>query len=122
MVEILNSPSILLAGMQGSQVPIVVAHGEGRVTHQNEQSAKNVNVAVQYIDHSGNTTEIYPKNPNGSPQGQTGFTTNDGRFTIMMPHPERVFLKKQYSWLPDIWNAENGPWMRMFYNARSWIA
>ena len=122
MVEVLDSPSILLAGMQGAQVPIVVAHGEGRVTHQNEQSANSVIAAFQYIDHSGKATEIYPKNPNGSPQGQTGFTTVDGRFTIMMPHPERVFLKKQYSWLPETWNAENGPWMRMFYNARQWIA
>ncbi len=122
MVEILNSPSILLAGMQGSQVPIVVAHGEGRVTHQDEKSAKSAIATIQYINHSGKATELYPKNPNGSPGGQTGFTTNNGRFTIMMPHPERVFLKKQYSWLPDTWHAENGPWIRMFYNARSWIA
>lgn len=122
MVEILNSPSILLAGMQGSQVPIVVAHGEGRVAHQDEKSAKSAIATIQYINHSGKATEQYPKNPNGSPGGQTGFTTNNGRFTIMMPHPERVFLKKQYSWLPDTWHAENGPWMRMFYNARSWIA
>ncbi len=122
MVKVLNSPSILLTDMQGSQLPIVVAHGEGRVEYQDEQSAKNAIAAIQFIDHSGKTTEIYPKNPNGSPQGQTGFTTNDGRFTIMMPHPERVFLKKQYSWLPETWNAKNGPWMRMFYNARQWIA
>ncbi len=122
MVQVLDSPSILLTGMQGSQLPIVVAHGEGRVEHQDEESAENVIAAMQYIDHSGKTTEIYPMNPNGSPQGQTGFTTNDGRFTIMMPHPERVFLKKQYSWLPGTWNAKNGPWMRMFYNARQWIS
>jgi len=122
MVKVLDSPSILLAGMQGSQLPIVVAHGEGRVEHQDEQSAGNVIATIQYIDHSGKVTETYPKNPNGSPAGQTGFTTNDGRFTIMMPHPERVFLKKQYSWLPKTWNDENGPWMRMFYNARQWIA
>jgi phosphoribosylformylglycinamidine synthase len=122
MVEILNSPSIFLTGMQGSQLPIVVAHGEGRVEHQDKESADKVIATIQYIDHSGNTTEIYPINPNGSPQGQTGFTTSNGRFTIMMPHPERVFLKKQYSWLPGTWNAENGPWMRMFYNARHWIS
>jgi phosphoribosylformylglycinamidine synthase len=108
--------------MQGSQLPIVVAHGEGRVEHQNEQSAENVIATIQYIDNSGKVTETYPGNPNGSVEGQTGFTTNDGRFTIMMPHPERVFLKKQYSWLPGTWHAENGPWMRMFYNARQWIA
>ena len=121
MVQVLNSPSILLKGMQGSQLPIVVAHGEGRVKHQNDQSASNTIATLQYIDHSGNVTESYPMNPNGSPDGQTGFTTNDGRFTIMMPHPERVFLKKQYSWLPDDWTAENGPWMRIFYNARNWL-
>jgi len=122
MVKVLASPSILLTGMQGSQLPIVVAHGEGRVEHQNEQSAENVIATIQYIDNSGKVTETYPGNPNGSAEGQTGFTTNDGRFTIMMPHPERVFLKKQYSWLPGTWHAENGPWMRMFYNARQWIA
>ncbi len=121
MVQVLSSPSILLKGMQGSQLPIVVAHGEGRVEHQNDQSASNTIATLQYIDHSGNVTESYPMNPNGSLDGQTGFTTNDGRFTIMMPHPERVFLNKQYSWLPDDWTAENGPWMRMFYNARNWI-
>jgi phosphoribosylformylglycinamidine synthase len=122
MVEILNSPSIFLTGMQGSQLPIVVAHGEGRVEHQNDQSANNSIATLRYIGHSGKVIETYPGNPNGSPEGQTGFTTNDGRFTIMMPHPERVFLKKQYSWLPDTWNAENGPWMRIFYNARRWIS
>ncbi|MFT5425896.1 MAG: phosphoribosylformylglycinamidine synthase [Gammaproteobacteria bacterium] len=122
MVEILDSPSIFFTEMQNSRVPIVVAHGEGRVEYQNVQSASNAIASVRYIDHFGHATEDYPKNPNGSPGGQTGFTTKDGRFTIMMPHPERVFLKKQYSWLPDSWNAENGPWMRMFYNARTWIA
>ena len=122
MVEILKSPSIFLTGMQGSRLPIVVAHGEGRVEHQSVRSASNAIATVRYIDNSGDVTEIYPKNPNGSPQGQTGFTTNDGRFTIMMPHPERVFLKKQYSWLPEAWTAENGPWMRMFYNARHWVS
>lgn len=122
MVEILDSPSIFFTGMRNSRVPIVVAHGEGRVEHQNALSASNAIATVRYIDHSGHATENYPKNPNGSSMGQTGFTTNDGRFTIMMPHPERVFLKKQYSWLPESWNAENGPWMRMFYNARKWIA
>ena len=121
MVEILDSPSIFFAGMHGSRLPIVVAHGEGRVEYQNGQSANSAMATVQYIDHTGNVTETYPKNPNGSPQGQTGFTTENGRFTIMMPHPERVFLKTQYSWLPDDWTAENGPWMRMFYNARNWV-
>ena len=121
MVEVLDSPSVFFTGMHGSRLPIVVAHGEGQVEHLNEQSADNAIATVQYVDHAGDVTEMYPKNPNGSPKGQTGFTTNDGRFTIMMPHPERAFLKKQYSWLPDDWAAENGPWMRIFYNARNWI-
>lgn len=121
MTEILDSPSILFAGMHDSHLPIVVAHGEGRIEHNNDESANNAIVTLRYIDHAKQATEIYPKNPNGSEKGQTGFTTNDGRFSIMMPHPERVFLKKQYSWLPDTWIAENGPWMRMFYNARQWV-
>ena len=122
MVEILDSTSVLFMGMQGSKLPIVVAHGEGRVEHENKHTESNAIATMQYIDHSGKVTEIYPGNPSGSPKGQTGFTTSDGRFSIMMPHPERGFLKKQYSWLPDTWNAENGPWMKMFYNARQWIS
>lgn len=126
MVEVIDSPSIFLMGMQGSQLPIVVAHGEGRV--EQSKLADNIitPITMRYINNSAEVTENYPQNPNGSFQGQTGFTTADGRFTIMMPHPERAFLKKQYSWLPDSWlldsrNAENGPWMRMFYNARKWV-
>ncbi len=122
MIKILSSPSIFLTDMQHSKLPIVVAHGEGRVAHQDKQSANKAIAIMQYVDYKANVTEIYPMNPNGSPKGQTGFTTRDGRFTIMMPHPERVFLKKQYSWLPDSWDAENGPWMRIFYNARQWVA
>ena len=78
-------------------------------------------VTLRYIDNHGQPTETYPANPNGSPFGVTGFTTLNGRVTIMMPHPERVFLTKQYSWLPPGWPFEEGPWMRLFQNARRWV-
>jgi phosphoribosylformylglycinamidine synthase len=76
---------------------------------------------LRFVDNRGAATEVYPANPNGSPGGLTGFTTDDGRFTILMPHPERVFLRKQYSWLPEDWRHEEGPWMRIFHNARRWV-
>ena len=123
MVEIQPSPSIFLTGMEGSKLPIAVAHGEGRAVFTQaspEQLLEEQLVSLQYIDNKGNTTEHYPENPNGSPEGITGLTTQDGRFTIMMPHPERLFRTMQYSWHPDDWN-EDGPWMRMFRNARVWV-
>jgi phosphoribosylformylglycinamidine synthase len=76
---------------------------------------------MRYVDNYGRSTEAYPPNPNGSPGGMTAFTTLDGRVTIMMPHPERLFLAKQYSWLPRNWQHEEGPWMRLFHNARRWV-
>ena len=125
MVEVLPSPSILLDGMAGSRLPIVVAHGEGRAEFANpglaEKALSEGMVTLRYIDNLGQATETYPANPNGSPAGVTGFTTLDGRITIMMPHPERVFLTKQYSWLPPAWTFEEGPWMRLFQNARRWV-
>ncbi len=122
-VEILPSPSIILEGMQGSVLPIAVAHGEGRAqfsANTAEATLKSGLVSLRYVDHYGNATERYPYNPNGSPQGITGLTTSDGRFTIMMPHPERLFRTVQYSWHPDEWPMD-GPWMRMFRNARVWL-
>jgi len=118
MVEIQSSPSILLVGMEGSQLPVAVAHGEGRAefSHQDLKG----HVALRYIDHDGEVTEQFPFNPNGSAQGVTGLTTDDGRFTIMMPHPERCFRTVQNSWSPDEW-GEDGAWLRMFRNARKWI-
>jgi len=118
MLEIVESPSILFKDMAGSQMPIAIAHGEGRAEY-----SKDINDAVsaaRYIDHQGNATEQYPANPNGSPDGLTAFTTYDGRATIMMPHPERVFRTVQNSWHPDEWN-EDAAWMRMFRNARVWV-
>ncbi|HIJ22919.1 MAG: phosphoribosylformylglycinamidine synthase [Gammaproteobacteria bacterium] len=119
LVEVVDSPSILLQGMAGSRVPIAVAHGEGRVEFkQGEQH--QAQLVMRYIDHQGDPTENYPLNPNGSVAGETGYTTDDGRFTIMMPHPERVFRTVQHSWHPSDW-GEDSPWMRMFRNARVWV-
>lgn len=123
-VRIEDGPSVLLAGMAGSLLPIAVAHGEGRVELAGGSSLSALSdsgrVAARYVDNHGDTTEVYPANPNGSPEGATAFTTTDGRVTIMMPHPERVFRAVQYSWRPDGWN-EDGPWMRLFRNARAWV-
>jgi phosphoribosylformylglycinamidine synthase len=124
LVEVLKSPSLFLQGMEGSRMPIAVAHGEGRAEfrsgHSPEEALRKQQVALRYVDNYGDPTEIYPANPNGSPLGITGLTSNDGRFTIMMPHPERMFRAVQHSWHPDEW-GEDGPWMRMFRNARLWI-
>ncbi|WP_456376672.1 phosphoribosylformylglycinamidine synthase [Thiolapillus sp.] len=119
MVEVLDSPSLLLQGMQGSRMPIAVAHGEGRAEYRDE-SRPGKGVSLRYIDNHGDVTMKYPANPNGSPEGITGLTTDDGRVTIMMPHPERVIRTVQNSWHPDDW-GEDGPWMRLFRNARVWI-
>ena len=118
-VEVLESPSLFLQGMAGSRMPIAVAHGEGLAEFKGEASLDASHQALRYVDHAGAATETYPLNPNGSPQGATGFTTDDGRVTIMMPHPERVFRSVQHSWHPQDWE-EDGPWMRMFRNARVW--
>ncbi len=124
LVEVMKSPSLFLQGMEGSRMPIAVAHGEGRAEfregHTPEEALRQQQVALRYVDNYGDPTEIYTANPNGSPLGITGLTSNDGRFTIMMPHPERVFRAVQHSWHPDEW-GEDGPWMRMFRNARVWI-
>jgi phosphoribosylformylglycinamidine synthase len=120
MVEVLESPSILLRGMAGSRMPIATAHGEGCAVFENDADLGKANVALRFVDHYGKNTEKYPLNPNGSPAGVTGLTTPDGRFTIVMPHPERVFRNVQMSWSPDH-AGEDSPWMQMFYNARQWV-
>jgi len=125
MVEIMPSPSLFFKGMNGARMPIAVAHGEGRAlfasTENHAYAAQEQLVAMRYIDHHGHIATTYPANPNGSPEGITALTTVDGRFTIMMPHPERLFLSTRYSWLPPHWKDEEGPWMRMFHNARAWV-
>jgi phosphoribosylformylglycinamidine synthase len=120
MVEVLDSPSIFFAGMAGTQAPIAIAHGEGYADFSQTGDLDAVTGALRYIDNRGAATEVYPFNPNGSPQGLTAVTTPDGRFTVMMPHAERVFRTVQHSWAPAGW-AEDGPWMRMFRNARKWV-
>ena len=124
MVEILDSPSLFFSGMAGSRMPIAVAHGEGYAEFisqnaVNETLAKKL-VSMRFVDNASTATEVYPFNPNGSPQGITGLTTQNGRFSIMMPHPERVFRVVQNSWHPET-NHEDSPWMRMFRNARKFI-
>ena len=120
MVEVPETSSILFAGMAGSRMPIAVAHGEGRAVFDSKAQRKDAEVCLRYVNNRGRKTETYPQNPNGSPKGITGLTTPDGRFTIMMPHPERVFRAVQHSWHPDEWR-EDGPWLRLFRNARKWV-
>ncbi len=122
LVEVLESPSLLLTGMQGSRLPIAVAHGEGRAEFAAEDGPNRLLeerlVALRFVDNRGRPAEGYPANPNGSPLGITGLASRDGRVTVMMPHPERVFRAVQNSWHPDDW-GEEGPWLRMFRNARA---
>jgi phosphoribosylformylglycinamidine synthase len=120
MVEVLDSPSIFFRGMAGSRLPVAVAHGEGRAAFAAPADRERVIASLRYVDHRGAATEAYPLNPNGSPGGLTGVTTADGRFTVVMPHPERVFRSVQCSWRPREW-VEDGGWMRLFRNARAWV-
>ncbi|MCV6636362.1 phosphoribosylformylglycinamidine synthase [Candidatus Albibeggiatoa sp. nov. NOAA] len=121
------SPSILLKDMVGSKIPIVVSHGEGRVEQfgkDNEMISSAMmsgTIAMKYVDNDGQMTENYPANPNGSSLGVAGMSNLDGRFTIMMPHPERIFLTSQMSYLPETWIEKESPWMQMFWNARRWV-
>ncbi|MFP5409386.1 MAG: phosphoribosylformylglycinamidine synthase [Gammaproteobacteria bacterium] len=117
LVEVLDSPSLFFAGMAGSTMPIAVSHGEGRVQFRDPAHAGVALPTLRYVDHRGAPTETYPMNPNGSPGGLTGFTTADGRFSILMPHPERVYRAAQLSWKPDSMTGA-APWLRMFRNAR----
>ena len=127
MAEVLASPSIFTQGMEGSQLPIAIAHGEGFANFSQQGSLEKIQqqglAALRFVDHQGQATELYPMNPNGSPGGLTGVTTLDGRFTVMMPHPERVFRAAQMSWCPPEWlETPDGasPWLRLFRNARRW--
>jgi phosphoribosylformylglycinamidine synthase len=124
MVEVQESDSIFLQGMEGSTMPIAIAHGEGRAefasTNDQAALAEQAKIALRYVNNLGEVTEQYPANPNGSPEGITGLTAANGRVTIMMPHPERVFRNIQNSWSPDEW-TEDGAWMRMFRNARKFV-
>ncbi len=123
LVRIEASPSIMLGGMTGSQLPIVTAHGEGRAAFASEAALAACEgglTAVRYVTNRGAQAETYPANPNGSPHGIAGLANEDGRVTIMMPHPERVFRTVQHSWHPAEW-GERAPWQQMFDNARAWV-
>ncbi|MCO7226401.1 phosphoribosylformylglycinamidine synthase [Pleionea sp. CnH1-48] len=124
MVEIEESPSVFMQGMAGSHLPIAVSHGEGRAEFVSADAAKATSdsglVVARYINNYGDVASTYPANPNGSPMGISGLTNKNGRVTIMMPHPERVQRNVQNSWSPDEW-GEDGPWVRMFRNARVWV-
>jgi phosphoribosylformylglycinamidine synthase len=121
-VEICDSPSILFNGMNGSRLPIVVAHAEGRAEFSDQQQLQGAVelTALRYVENHGGVASRYPANPNGSPEGIGGLSNTDGRVTIMMPHPERVIRTIQYSWHPHDWD-EDGPWLRLFRNARVWV-
>jgi phosphoribosylformylglycinamidine synthase len=121
MVEVLDSPSLFFAGMAGSRMPIAVAHGEGYADFSQRGDTRRVQAALRFVDGHGAATEAYPANPNGSAGGLTAVTTADGRFTALMPHPERVFRNVQMSFAAggDV-NAPS-PWLRMFRNARRWV-
>jgi len=125
MVEVLPSASLFLSAMVGSRLPVALAHGEGRTTFSDTAapaaSLKQQLACLRYVDGHGRATMRYPDNPNGSALGLAGFCSDDGRFTIMMPHPERVFRTVQHSWHPAGW-GENGPWMQMFHSARAWLS
>lgn len=124
LVKINPSQSIFFKGMEESVLPIAVSHGEGQAVfeseHQLQQAIDNQLVTLQFVDNYGKVTERYPANPNGSPFGITALTNQDGRFTIMMPHAERVFRTMQLSWHPNQWQ-ENSPWFQLFVNARNWL-
>lgn len=124
LVKIQKSPSIFFSGMNGSVLPIPIAHGEGRAEFEKSQNAGEVFygglLSAQYVDNNRKVTDMYPANPNGSPNGIAALTSKDGRATIIMPHPERAFRTVQNSWHPKDW-SEDSPWMQMFYNARHWV-
>jgi phosphoribosylformylglycinamidine synthase len=132
MVEIPESPSLFLQGMAGTRLPVAVAHGEGYANFARQGDEKHVIAALNFVDYRGQPTQQYPANPNGSPNGLTGVTTADGRFTVLMPHPERVTRNAMMSWAPTQWGPQDKPadgateggytpWMRMFRNARVWL-
>ena len=123
LVEVARSPSLFFAGMEGSRIPVATAHGEGYAEFRDDAALRTPRSRWSRCASwttAARATEAYPYNLNGSPQGITGLTTADGRFTILMPHPERVFRSVQMSWHPDDW-GDASPWMRMFRNARAWL-
>jgi phosphoribosylformylglycinamidine synthase len=124
LVEVLDSPSLFFAGMAGTRLPIAVSHGEGFANFARRGNAERAVAAMRFVDHHGQATQQYPFNPNGSAGGLTAVTTADGRFTAMMPHPERVFRNVQMSWTDLAASggaAAASPWMHIWRNARKWV-
>jgi phosphoribosylformylglycinamidine synthase len=122
LVEVQPSPSLFFTGMEGSRIPVAIAHGEGFADFSQQGDASKAAVAMRFVNHRGEATEQYPFNPNGSPEGITSVTTPDGRFTVLMPHTERVHRTVQMSWHPEGWSANDAsPWLRVFQNARRWL-
>src|SRR5690606_4350143 len=120
MLEVPESPSLLLAGMAGSRIPVVVAHGEGRATFDDARDRAAARVALRYVQGDGAPAARYPANPNGSADAIAGVTSDDGRVTILMPHPERTLRRINFSWAPADW-PDASPWMRIFRNARTLV-
>jgi len=120
MVEILESPSLFFKGMAGSRLPIAVAHGEGFANFSQRGDSQLVLPTLRFVDNNGQATQTYPYNPNGSINGLTGVTTVDGRFTAMMPHPERVSRNIQMSWT-SMDDSQFSPWIQLWHNARRWV-
>ncbi len=120
LLEVVESPSLFFRGMAGSRIPVAIAHGEGRAQFDNALDQSAARVSLRYVDGNGQVATRYPLNPNGSPDGITGLTSDDGRATVLMPHPERTLRTANMSWAPAEW-GEDSPWMRMFRNARVWV-
>ncbi|MDQ3510772.1 MAG: phosphoribosylformylglycinamidine synthase subunit PurQ, partial [Pseudomonadota bacterium] len=120
LVEVVESPSLFLRGMAGSRLPVVVSHGEGRAVFDSAGDQIIARATLRYVDGAGAVATSYPANPNGSADGVTGLTSDDGRVTILMPHPERTLRTANLSWAPSGW-GDDAPWLRMFRNARVWV-
>ena len=120
LLEVVETPSVLLRGMAGSRIPVAIAHGEGRAAFDSALDQSAAAVALRYIDGHGQVATQYPLNPNGSPDGVAGLSSSDGRATILMPHPERTPRSANFSWAPRDWPDES-PWLRMFRNARVFV-
>ncbi|RPE79565.1 phosphoribosylformylglycinamidine synthase [Vulcaniibacterium tengchongense] len=120
LLEVAESPSLFLRGMAGSRIPVAIAHGEGRAAFDSDADQAAAPVALRYVDGDGRVATRYPLNPNGSPDGIAGLTSDDGRVTILMPHPERTLRSANFSWAPREW-GEDSPWLRLFRNARVWV-
>jgi phosphoribosylformylglycinamidine synthase len=120
LLQVMESPSLFLHGMAGSRLPVAVAHGEGRAQFDGTDAAESARIALRYVGDAGGGEVAYPANPNGSQHAVAGLTSDDGRVTILMPHPERTLRAANYSWAPRDWSGDS-PWLRMFRNARAWV-